>query len=121
MVTAGPSDRGDALINKQSFNVRFTLATVATYKLNPARVIDEALKWLADLYTVVEFESGCLGVVSALRVAKPLADFKGWKVVEREIEIVDQSRLNSLLQYEVATEIEQEVVHGGWFALLCQS
>ncbi len=52
-------------------------------------MVDQPLERLARLDAVVELKAGGSGVVTALRVAVPLAIFERWKLVDRTIEIVD--------------------------------
>src|SRR5262245_16946490 len=82
MVPPRVADGGDALVNEQALDVALFFATVMAHIVDPTRIVDQTLERLAGFDAIVQFKASVARVIAALRIAPPLADLQGWKIVK---------------------------------------
>ena len=114
VMPAGAAHGQDTLVDEEPFDVGLLLAAIVAHIVDPAGMVDEPLEGLAGLDAVVQLEAGGGVVVTALRIAIPLAVVQRREGIDRAIEVVHQVWLDGLLQDKVASQIEEKVVQRCW-------
>src|SRR5205085_10277556 len=103
----------DTLVDGEPRDVGLLLTAVVAHIVDPAGMVDETLEGLAGFDAVVQLDAGGGVVVTALRIAIPLAVVQRREGIDRLIEVVYQFWLDGLLQDKVAPQIEEKVVERG--------